>query len=157
WARQAYRLVHNQLRTADDLQLPGDASVELRIRVTPVAANPAARRISVFLINVAPPHPPGESAPTPDLGFQPQIRRRRGQDSRLWALPRHTPAPEPEPAADWAQHEEPALDLLYLDQPVLARGHMCAAVWQEIDPERTAPGDGPNPFAWVDEEVVPVV
>jgi hypothetical protein len=60
--------------------------------------------------------------------------------------------------------DERVLDFLYRRQEVLARGHMCSAVWKEIDPERQRAGgntlDFPDaqaqpPFHWVDSELLP--
>jgi hypothetical protein len=44
--------------------------------------------------------------------------------------------------------EESRLRLLYRDQPVLARGHFCAAIWREIDPEGKS--ESPSPWSWED-------
>ncbi len=60
--------------------------------------------------------------------------------------------------------DEKVLDFLYRKQEVLARGHMCSAVWKQIDPEKPPAGevrvDFPEslkepPFHWVDSELLP--
>jgi hypothetical protein len=59
--------------------------------------------------------------------------------------------------------EEERLDFLFRNQPVLARGHLCSAVWKAIDPEIESP-DGIRldseevrsgaPFKWQDGEIL---
>jgi hypothetical protein len=51
------------------------------------------------------------------------------------------------------------LDFLQRNRPVRARGHLCSAVWREIDPE-LPPGESGNlpdtpPFTWPDGAVLP--
>ncbi|MBU7017613.1 MAG: helicase, partial [Theionarchaea archaeon] len=54
------------------------------------------------------------------------------------------------------------LEFLYRDRSVLARGHMCSAMWKEIDPERipvSVEVDFPEclrkiPFSWCDGELL---
>lgn len=54
--------------------------------------------------------------------------------------------------------DEQKLEFLQRDRPVLARGHLCSAVWREIDPERPAPErslpDLP-PYIWSDGSKLP--
>ena len=73
--------------------------------------------------------------------FQPQIRV-VCQDCHL------RPFADREPIDD----DERKLDLLYRDQAMYARGHLCSAIWKEIDPAR--PFDGERayeiPFSWPD-------
>lgn len=58
--------------------------------------------------------------------------------------------------------EERALEFLYRNRPVLAQGHLCSAVWRDIDPEVrpvavtldfTASMDEP-PFHWLDGDTL---
>lgn len=61
--------------------------------------------------------------------------------------------------------EEQTIEFLYRDRPVLARGHLCSAMWKDIDPEN-APSAGimldfpechnEPVFAWIDGELLSV-
>jgi hypothetical protein len=60
--------------------------------------------------------------------------------------------------------DERILDFLYRNQKVLARGHMCSAVWKQIDPEiqpeKEIRLDFPEvlkqpPFFWIDGDLLP--
>ena len=76
---------------------------------------------------------------TERLIFQPQLRVLLGEGLEplgLWEF---------ESAAEIG--EESRLRLLYRDSPVMARGHFCAAVWRDIDPERP---DKIGPWSWSD-------
>lgn len=85
--------------------------------------------------------------------FQPQIRVVLERGTKL--VPR-TRRPI---SAD----DERRLEFLYRERPVLARGHLCSAIWREVDPENEAPGvrlDFPEcvkepPFAWTDGVLLP--
>jgi len=59
--------------------------------------------------------------------------------------------------------EESMLEFLYGNRPVYARGHLCSAIWRDIDPEKAPPSDikpalqeyrGSQPFAWPDGELL---
>jgi len=55
----------------------------------------------------------------------------------------------------FSDEEEEELRFVYRDRKVLACGHMCSAVWRDVDPER--PHDhnqSEPPFSWIDGEVV---
>ncbi len=88
--------------------------------------------------------------------FQPEIRVLLGNGGKLVPLSnRLRSLTESDP-------DDASLRLLYHDTHVLARGHMCAAVWSGIDPQRPSASpevearrpQGP-PFTWVDAEVLP--
>jgi len=54
-----------------------------------------------------------------------------------------------------SDREEEELSLIYGGRRVLARGHMCSAVWKDVDPERPwSPNPGEPPFIWTDAEIV---
>lgn len=107
---------------------------------------PDKYHVSVFLVNVTPLKTarPKNS----DLVFQPQIRINCGEGVKL--------VPQTRMESEFMRGKG---DLLYRDRPILAHGHMCSAVWNDIDPERP-PGEGveefggelPSPFAWTDRE-----
>jgi hypothetical protein len=95
------------------------------------------------------PKNPVELPQTDDHIFQPQIRV--VCDAETQVVP------------DWEDHqddtEEQELAALYRNRPVLARGHLCSAIWKDIDPEKaylrpvhSAEYLGQPPFKWLDGE-----
>ena len=53
--------------------------------------------------------------------------------------------------------EDRELELVYRERAALARGHMCSAVWHEVDPENIPSDIEPlqiPPFHWVDGEII---
>lgn len=113
-------------------------SVELRSRQ---AGN--AWHVSIFLINTTRVDRPGPEHHV----YQPQIRIRTAAGTHLVPL-------DDGPASDDAEAE--SLALLYSRRRALARGHLCAAVWSEIDPEGPFDGSRPAapPFAWPDGSIL---
>lgn len=115
----------------DNQPFAPEPDVRLLLRSHPVAGG---YRLSVFLVNertVA-----DEQRPlTSDYLFQPQIRIHLTEEAR----------------------EEESLALQYQHRTALARGHMCAAIWQAIDPEMPSLFERPAeaPFAWTDAGAVP--
>jgi len=80
--------------------------------------------------------------------FQPQIRIKRGINTRL--IPNKS-------RLESYSDEESELSFLYQNRPSMAQGHLCAAVWDEIDCERRYTGTiefetcrGEIPFHWAD-------
>ncbi|MEY9214574.1 helicase [Thermobifida halotolerans] len=143
WERRPYGVVWRSVdcSTTRSLTDPSDPAVRLEIRSREDARS-GVWRVSLFLVN-------GSLAesdrPKPqDHVFQPQIRVRCHGDSRLVPVERSRPAHDP---------EEEGLDLLYGERPVLARGHLCSALWEAVDPERPHSGGlrGTRaPFVWTD-------
>jgi len=114
------------------------------------------RRYLVNLYFVNRIEPPEDRDPTAEHHiFQPQIRVVLHRGTRL----------TPRTRKSISGSEERKLEFLYRKRPVLARGHLCSAVWREIDPENEAPDisiDFPEcredpPFAWPDGILLPDV
>src|SRR5207248_3159098 len=84
--------------------------------------------------------------------FQPQVRVVCDDGTNV------VPGLEGEPLSD----EDRLFQFLYRERPVLARGHLCSAIWKAIDPERPYNGQALDvaatsvapPFRWQDAEVV---
>jgi hypothetical protein len=57
-----------------------------------------------------------------------------------------------------SDEDEQKLEFLQRERPVLARGHLCSAVWKELDPEGLTPRGitSPNvpPFVWIDGQLL---
>jgi Helicase conserved C-terminal domain len=142
WRRKPYGAVWREVDCSDELPLtdPSDPSVRLVIRSRPDATG--TWKVSLFLVNYTPAD--AERPTTPDHVFQPQIRIRCVADARLAPLERQRPVRD---------LEDEGLALLYADRPAMARGHLCSALWQAVDPERPHPqglkGTRP-PFVWLD-------
>jgi len=86
--------------------------------------------------------------------FQPQIRVICENGTRLMSRIQKKPIGE----------EEEKLEFLYRKRPVLARGHLCSAIWKDVDPEIEAPSSvqldflecrREIPFGWPDGELLP--
>ncbi|WP_150253936.1 DISARM system helicase DrmA [Nocardiopsis deserti] len=140
------RLPHGEIWSSVDcsssrkLCPPQDQAVEIRV-LSRRDRNTGIWRISVFLVNRS--HA-SERPAVEEHVFQPQIRIRCGAGSRCVPVDRGRKAQDP---------EEETLDLLYSDRSVLARGHLCSAVWKDVDPERPHPEGRTGsqaPFVWVD-------
>lgn len=117
-----------------------DPGVEVIVRTRPRGH---AWRVSVFLVNSTQ-LSASHRAQTEAHVFQPQIRVRLDDGAQL--VP-----------ADDTQHEEDleeaTLAFLYRHHRSLARGHLCAAIWRDLDPERPVPGEADqsdSPFKWID-------
>jgi hypothetical protein len=99
-------------------------------------------RVSVFLVNITPCR--GDRPTTEEHVFQPQIRVRCCACTRLVPL---------EEVRSGADEEERVLAFLYRNCQSYARGHLCAAVWRAVDPERphpSLPSPAFAPFQWAD-------
>lgn len=110
-------------------------------------------RVSVFLVNER--NIPSEQKPqTSDYLFQPQIRVFLRENTRL--VPVQFGGSYSRLLEEEIREEE-SLALQYQHRTAMARGHMCAAMWREIDPEIPYGDDNPTeaPFAWTDAGVVP--
>ncbi|MEW6277561.1 MAG: DISARM system helicase DrmA [Candidatus Eremiobacterota bacterium] len=116
------------------------AAVEVRLRTTAIQGG--ILRVSIFLTNVAEPPQPGRQAPTDRLLFQPQIRVALGSGTRLVSLTDLD-------TGSGQVSEDASMRLLYGGSPVCARGHLCGAVWRDIDPEQP---EAHEPWVWTDRE-----
>jgi hypothetical protein len=131
---------------------PELAEISLHLLVKKNPGN--ASMISLFLVNRIKflPSKPDENPRTEHHIFQPQIR--------VAADPNTVIVPWTEGRIGTDEDEE--LAMLYRNRPLLARGHLCSAIWKEIDPERPYEGslDFPDcksnpPFNWIDGDLLP--
>jgi hypothetical protein len=124
-----------------ELSAPGDDGVQLVVRLHEARG---VRRVSIFLINrtKCPDRPI-----TADYLFQPQIRICCADGTQLIPL---------DDVRVSGEEEADALAFLYRDRRSFARGHLCGAVWRDIDPERPFDGARPQavPFHWTDGEAL---
>jgi len=126
------------------------AEISFHVMVKPLQE----RRYLVNLYFVNRIKPPENGNPTAEHHiFQPQIRVVLHKGTKLAQRTRKSVSGS----------EEQKLEFLYRKRPVLARGHLCSAVWKEIDPENEPPNvsiDFPEcrndpPFAWPDGILLP--
>ncbi len=155
WHRESDYYLTGPIKTREDKQsfapVPG---VRIQLRSRPINGN--AFRITVFLVNEQ--EIPAEERPSSvHYLFQPQIRVRLIPGTRLVPVQAGGDSELNGMLAEELR-EEQSLSMQYRDRTALARGHMCAAVWRNIDPERPYEGmDHPTeaPYAWTDAGVVP--
>jgi hypothetical protein len=129
---------------------PADAEISFHVLIRP---GPKSRTflITLYLVNrVA--VPKDTYVDVSYHIFQPQIRVHCEVDTKIVA------GLEGRPYTD----EDRLLQFLYREHPVLARGHICSAVWKSVDPERASvPATGVSanalktpPLYWVDGELL---
>jgi hypothetical protein len=116
-----------------------DAGIEIQVRSRREGNH---WRVSVFLVNVT--LVQGGAPLTEEHVFQPQIRIRCEGGTSLVPL---------DEGRSSTNDEERTLAMLYRNRPSFARGHLCAAVWADLDPERGHPSLPPMtvaPYCWAD-------
>jgi len=86
--------------------------------------------VSIYLVNETYLEDKGRAS-TEDLIFQPQIRINCHEGGEI----------VPIRGEQLEDEEEAKLSLLYAKRPTLARGHLCSALWGDIDPERIFSGE----------------
>lgn len=126
---------------SDSRRSATDSAVRLVVRSRKVSRG---SRVSVFLVNET---DTGTDRPlTEHHLFQPQIRVVCRDGTRICPLEEvHTPGA--------SLDEQTRLSFLYRSRVPYARGHLCSAVWKEIDPElilRTESTPLCPPFCWID-------
>ncbi|MEG4074408.1 DISARM system helicase DrmA [Microcoleus sp. Pol14C2] len=158
--KQVFRRIPNCYLTpepipvAEPLPIPEIDAVRISLRSVKRGEN--TYKVSIYLVNetclIDSMEESGKRRfETSDMIFQPQIRVVCAENTELLPFDSFEPAAEvPEPGS--LEEEDESLALIYREYQAYARGHLCAAVWQEIDPER--PCQGENPLRWIDGEVV---
>ena len=131
---------------AEDGWRAAPPSEDVMLQMRCISLEPELHRISIFFLNTRLRHGP---FPEPeDFVFQPQIRILLAEGCQLESIVR--------PPGSTEDPDEDSLELLYRERNALARGHLCAAVWRDIDPERSLADGSTSPFTWGDVEIVPV-
>lgn len=129
---------------------PEESDVRLLVRSRPWNGG---YRVSIFMINER--KASDEKRPqTVDYLFQPQIRVHLIEGTRLVPVQANAGIAS---SLEEETREEESLSLQYHHRTALARGHICAAIWNEIDPERPfgAEHSTEAPFAWTDAAAIP--
>lgn len=142
WAREPFGETWSAVPCVADRVISPHRDPRLHVHLR-CRADGTRWRVSIFIVNATP--VAGDRAGTEDHVFQPQIRVRCGDGTRL--------LPIDEERARRGDDQEHELSLLYRDRRAFARGHQCSAVWREIDPERQHPAaqlPEYGPFWWAD-------
>lgn len=154
WRRTPEAQVTDWIELDMSQRAPSPAGTEIWIEVARLRSG--SRRVSVYLINTRVLTDAGRSGPVDHL-FQPQIRVALAEGTIMMPLEGSGMA-KVLPATGIVD-EDDELDLLYADRQGFARGHMCGALWRDVDPERAAgeldAGRPPAaPFAFIDGELL---
>lgn len=142
WSREPHGAVWRDVDCSDDNPLSDPADPGVVVRVRSRRDSHGIWKISVFVVNQSTVE--SDHLSPSDHVFQPQVRLRCQDGVELVPLEHQHLAQD---------EEDESLALLYEDRPVLARGHLCSAVWRQVDPERPHPGglEGTRPpFRWSD-------
>ncbi len=132
----------------------GNSEAEISLHVVVRQHEGNRYLVNLFLVNRVKPDKE-DFIRAEDHIFQPQIRVVCGKGTKLVPGIKRT---------TW-DREGLKLEYLYRHRPVLARGHLCSAVWRDVDPENQIPPniklDFPScinepPFAWPDGELLPL-
>lgn len=158
--KQVFRRVPNCYLTPELIPIIGSQSIppidKIQISLRSVPRSDNTYKVSIYIVNKTSLADPQEESgqrrlQTSDMIFQPQIRVVCGENTELLPFDSFEPAVEA-PEAGSLEEEDESLALIYQEYQAYARGHLCAAVWQEIDPER--PCQKENPLKWIDGEIV---
>ncbi len=150
WQRQPEAFLTGPVRANRDDTW--SASRGVRVRMRSIQVYSGLWRISLFLINntdLADPSRPS----TDEHLFQPQIRVNCCPGTSLQPVRQRIPRENDEGDSDLLPAEDASIELVYRERIALARGHLCGAIWRDIDPERphlVVPSPGKAPFTWTD-------
>jgi len=137
----------NQGKQTDD---PSRAEISYHLIVNSQKEN--CHFVQMYVVNRIKPKE-GEMITADDHIFQPQIRVSCGNGTNLVPGIRKTPQGE----------EEKELEFLYRERPFYSRGHLCSAIWKDIDPENHPDSNiqldftecvHDAPFTWLDGELL---
>ncbi|MEW6505539.1 MAG: DISARM system helicase DrmA [Chloroflexota bacterium] len=155
WQREPDYFLKEKVDVTRDRQEWHKEHVRLFLRSRQV--NGIGWKVSLYLVNETPVANPEKRPHTSEYVFQPQIRVNMGANTRL--VPVDIVQPDMNNAPEEERQESLSLSVLYRDHRALARGHMCAAMWKDIDPERPFVDESQRllsaPFVWTDAEIVP--
>lgn len=140
WQRTPHSFLTNWLDIDRDHKETIEPHIEMRLR--PRLLNDGSRCLSVYLLNT---YPPADYYRTQDLIFQPQIRVELEESMSIVPLSKF-PGVGDQSGVDVDQ-------AAWRTRMSYARGHLCSAVWADIDYEDSA-GDS-SAYGWIDGQSVP--
>lgn len=158
--KQVFKRVPNCYLTPEPISVTENRLIsetdQVKISLRSVDCSESKYKVSIYLVNeTSLIDPLSESGKrrfqTGDMIFQPQIRVVCGKNTELLPFDSFQPSSD-KPEHGSLEEEDESLALIYREYQAYARGHLCAAVWKEIDPDR--PCNQENPLIWIDGEVV---
>jgi hypothetical protein len=157
WQRYPTSLLTGPVQAGQQRQNWESPSGQVRIRIRSREIAKDCWRFSVYLINASEWSGHGR-AETELHVFQPQIRVHCSENTRPVPVRTLQKGNTGDLGATSMEEERVTLEMLYRQRRALARGHLCGAIWREIDPERphddiSHPSEAP--FAWTDADIVP--
>ena len=156
WTRQPTAFLSGTIEPVQDCSWNAADNVRIHLRTREVSGD--TWRVSLFLINETVPEDAEGRPSVSEYVFQPQIRVSCQAGTVLVPVRQAFPEIQSEVEDGSLISEDASLSLVYSDRFALARGHLCGAVWEAIDPERphkVIPSLGKAPFAWTDAAQVP--
>ena len=142
WQRYPDRLIKKDVQIADAIwKSESDSGVLIKIRQRKISEG---THVSIFLVNITPTS--GQYPQVEELIFQPQIRVKSNECCEIVPI-----------RGEEELEEQDGLNLLYRNRYAKARGHLCSALWNEVDPERNSnvkKTEIGTPFSWVDGETL---
>jgi hypothetical protein len=159
--QQVFQRVANCYVTPEPIDITENRLIteidQVRISLRSIECGGNTYKVSIYLVNETSLQDPLEESgrrrpQTRDMIFQPQIRVICGKNTELLPFDSFKPDLNKDPDIGSLEEEDESLALIYRNYQAYARGHLCAAVWKEIDPER--PCRGENPLVWIDKEIV---
>ena len=148
--RQPESFLTGTVRADSDRAWSAGHGVRLRMRSLQMPSG--VWRVSLFLINDTNSADPARPTTTEHV-FQPQIRVICSPGTTLQAVRQRRPEGSGGSESDSLSAEDASIELVYREKTSLARGHLCGAIWRDIDPERphhVVPSPEKAPFAWTD-------
>ena len=154
WQRQPAAFLTGPVRADQNhVTWQGADGVSLQLRSRPLPGG--GWRVSLFLVNTT--EVRAEKLSTSHHLFQPQIRVYCCPGTFLVPVRTDSNSNLSDGNLGSLAAEDDSLNLLYRERTALARGHLCGAMWKEIDPERPhpiLPSPDEAPFAWTDAVLV---
>lgn len=144
WQRIPFFFIQRDVTPDSDMswQSDQDSGVTLYLRQIRVGEG---IHVSLYFVNST--SPSSNYPKVEELVFQPQIRIVCEDGTQLLPI-----------RGEEKEQDVEGLGLLYRERYAMARGHLCGAVWRQVDPERQAPREEPEesglPFRWIDGEVL---
>ena len=155
WKRQPAAFLTGSIDPTQDRTWNAAEGVRIQLRSRAIPGD--TWRVSLFLINTTEQEEPEGRPSVSEHIFQPQIRVDCKTGTELIPVRQTLPEVQSEGESSALTSEDASLDLVYRDRYALARGHLCGAVWEAIDPERPhedVPSPVQAPFYWTDADQV---
>lgn len=154
WHRQPAFYLTGSIQVTDNIDWSPEEGVSIILRSKSLSEDKL--RVTIFLVNVTE-HSGNGWVGTPLHIFQPQIRVHCDPGTNLVPVLSTDISQSQEENPGSYLAEDASLAMLYRSRAALARGHLCGAMWKDIDPERPHYSIQQDlaPFFWTDSVEVP--